>query len=387
MTQPVNAEPLLRIVTRIVGLAAVSGGLAVLVAVGYRWYTRQRVPSGLAILAGLAVVAVYLNTTTALGEVIGGRTDPLGTRTALFNITAFLLAGIAAAAGGRTGDRFATDLFAVAGAGELDAEVSRFVETVGRVIAVELPAADAIEDIDGYDAVPSETKAALAGKTFMFPRRLTVAELREHLVDRLQTDYGVGHVDVDLAADGTVDYLALGSRVSGIGPTLPPGSAAVVVRADPAHSASAGDLVQVWTTDPLRRVVTAELRGVADDVVTLAIDRTEAAVLDSAVRYRLVTLPGESMPEREFASILRAAEETMGTVTVAAEGLAGNTIGALDVTVIAVRSGDGVIEAVPSRSRTVTPGDTLYVIARPDALRKLAAALGESTPPTQAGSE
>lgn len=385
MTQPVIADPLVRVVARIAGLAAVAGGLAVLVALVYRWYARQRVPSGLAILAGLAAVAVYLNTTTALGEVIGGSTDPLGIRTAAFNIVAFLLAGIAATAGVRAGDRLATDVFAVAGARELDAEVSRLVETVGRVIAVELPDADGIEDIDGYDSVPAETKAALAGRTFVFPRRLTVAELREQLVERLRADYGVGHVDVDLAEDGTVEYLALGSRVAGIGPTLPPGSAAVAVRADPAHSASAGDLVQVWTADPPQRVVTAELRGVADDVVTLALDRTDVAALDPDVRYRLVTLPGESVPDREFASLLRAAEETMGTVTVAADGLAGTPVGALDPTVIAVRPAEGSIEAVPSRSRILAPGDTLYVIARPETLRKLDAAAGERPPP--AGSD
>ncbi|MFC7026412.1 hypothetical protein ACFQH8_00440 [Halomicroarcula sp. GCM10025710] len=134
------------------------------------------------------------------------------------------------------------------GGRDIDADVSEIVQTVGRVTSVKLP--EEIDDIVGYDPMPEAIKDDLANRRFLFPRRLTRDELRSRLVSRLKTDYGVGHVDLDLADDGSVTYLAVGSRAAGIGPTLPPSTNAVAIRADPANAASAGDLVQVWETDP-----------------------------------------------------------------------------------------------------------------------------------------
>jgi uncharacterized protein with PhoU and TrkA domain len=122
-------------------------------------------------------------------------------------------------------------------------------------------------------------------------------------------------------------------------------------------------------------VTNAELRGAVGDVVTLAIDEEEARRLDGGADYKLVTLPVESRVDREFAAQLRAAEETLTVVTVAAESaLAKATVGALDVAVVALRTAAGDLEAIPKRSRTITAGETIYAIGRPDRLRKLEAA-------------
>nr|WP_305794583.1 TrkA C-terminal domain-containing protein [Halomarina rubra] len=229
---------------------------------------------------------------------------------------------------------------------------------------------DTVDDIPDHDPVAPETRARLEGASFGFPRGLTVEELRSRLVDRLRDDYEVGHVDVDLAPDGTVEYLALGGRAAGIGPTLPPGHAAVAVRADPATGASAGDLVQVW--DPPERVVTGELRGVSEDVATLALDDADAAAVDGETSYRLVTLPAEARVDREFAALFRAAEETLAVVTVS-EGspLVGQSVGTLAATVVAVRRADGGVTTLPEPATTVAGGETLYAVGRPDALRRL----------------
>ena len=271
-------------------------------------------------------------------------------------------------------------MFAVAGARELDVEVSRIVRSVGRITDVTLPEdADDIADMEGYDPVAPATKAALAGKTLIFPRRLTVAELEERLVTRLQDDYDVGHVDVELAADGTVAYLALGSRVTGIGPTLAPGTVAVAVRADPANAASPGDRVQVWRTgESAERLLTAELRAHVDDVATLAVAEEEAVRLEADETYRLVTLPAEPQAEREFASLLRAADETMYVVRVA-EGsdLVGAAVEGLDATVVAVEGADGSVDDLPD-DRTLAVGDAVYVVSRPETYRRLDA---RSRPP------
>ena len=366
---------------RAVVLTVFAGVLGVGIGLVHRWYAHERLPDGLAILVGLSGVALSLNTAGALGDVVGRHQNLLALDAAVFNVVTFFTAGVAAAAGGRAGDRLGASVFAVAGRGTVDAEVGRIVRSVGRVTTVELP--EDIGDIDGYDPVDEATKAALAGEVLVFPRRLTVGELRERFVERLRTDYGVGHVDVDFAEDATVEYLAVGSREAGLGPTLPPESAALAVTADPPNNASPGDAVQVWTAGdpdrgtPPKRVTNAELRGAVGDVATLVLDREEALELDTETRYRLVTLPVEARVDREFAAQLRAAEETLSVATITADSdLAGATVGALDVAVVALRTTDGELEAIPTRSRTLAAGETVYAIARPDRLRKLEAAAG-----------
>ena len=351
--------------------AATAAGLA---ALGYRWYVRERIPTGLAVLFGLSVVVVgYVGTTGALGAVIAGDDAVLDSRFVLQNLAAFAIGAAGSSVGMRAGDGLGTDLFAATGGRSIDADVSEIVQTVGRVTSMKLP--EEINDIIGYDPMPETTKEALSGKRLLFPRRLTKNELRDRLVSRLKTDYGVGHVDVELGDDGNVEYLAVGSRAAGIGPTLPPATNAVAIRADPANAASSGDLVQVWEPNPPQRVLTGELRGVADDVVTVAIDAADTPKLDSETRYKLVTLPVQDRPDREFASLLRAAEETMATVTVpAGSELVGTDVGDLGVTVAAVTREDSPTEAIPTRDRVLEAGDIIYAIAKPDGLRSVEAA-------------
>jgi uncharacterized protein with PhoU and TrkA domain len=106
--------------------------------------------------------------------------------------------------------------------------------------------------------------------------------------------------------------------------------------------------------------------------VTLAVDAAEADALDPDTRYRLVTMPVEPRADREFASLLRAAAETLGVVTVTeGSALAGLPIGALDVAVVAVRPSNAPVEALPSRDRTLAPGEAVYAVAEPALLRKL----------------
>jgi hypothetical protein len=366
----------------LLGLALLAGVLAAAVAFVYRWSARERVPEGLAILVGLSAVAVYLNTTRALGQVIGTVGEPFDETVAIFSIVTVLVSLGAARAGTNVGDSAGTDVFEST-TDRVDSDVGRLVQAVGRITRVELPAE--IDDIVGYDPIPEETKDQLAGKDFVFPRRLTVAELRDRLVTRLKADYAVGHVDIEVATDGHVEHLALGSRAAGIGPTLPPETSAVALRADPAFAASAGDIVQVWETTPPRRVLTAELRATADDVVTLAVDAADTRKLDDTTEYKLVTLPVEARPDREFTSLLRAADETMAAVTVAeGSGLVGQPVGGLAVTVVAVRPPDGPVEPLPDGDRRVAAGETLYLVATPETIRRVD---GAASTPATAGAE
>lgn len=407
-------------VARALGVGIGSLGVAAVAALVYRWYTREQVPQGVTYLFSLAVAAFYLQTVGLFSAVLNGTAvDFFELETVFTNLFIFALAALAAPVGRVVGDRIATDVFAFAGVKQLDAEVSRLVRTVGRVTDVTLP--EEVEDIEGYDPIDAETKTEMAGKTLLFPRRLSVAELRDRIATRLKDDYGVGHVDVDVDDDGTVTYLAVGSRAAGVGPTLAPGAVAVAVRADPPHSASAGDVVQVWALeDPVSdggsdatdggsdaadaesasrpaseangasadaderappkptRVATAELRAVAGDVVTLVVDEADAAALDADRSYRLLTMPAEPKADREFASLLRTADETMGVVTVrGGSGVEGLSVGDLDTTVAAIKPAEGRITPIPTRKRTLEAGDDLYVVARPDTLRRLQARVGD----------
>ncbi len=380
---PSLAERLTELGIQFVGLALLAGVIALVAAFLYRWYVRERIPWGLALLLGLAGVAAYLNTTTVLGEIISGSDDVTQAQEALFNIGAFGAGAVGARLGRRSGDGFADALFGEATVSTIDEGVGRVVKAVGRVVTVELP--EEIDDVVGYDPVSPATKQALAGRRFLFPRGLTVDELRSRLVTRIKADYAVGHVDVEVDADGTVGFLAVASRAAGIGPTLAPATKAIALRADPAFAASAGDVVQVWAGSPPERLFTAELRGVAGDVVTLAIDAADVDSVDQSRRHRLVTLPIGDRTDREFASILRAADETHTAVTVqSGSPIEGLTVGSLDVTVLGVTSPGSQPDTLPPPSRIIAAGDVVNAIARPEALRRLEAAAAGPVPDASA---
>ncbi|WP_058366513.1 hypothetical protein [Haloparvum sedimenti] len=374
-------------------VAAVAAGSA---AVAYRWYFRERVGEGIAALVGVAVVALYLNT-ASLGAVIGGTEyELLRLDAVFFNVVAIGVAAAAAPVGLHIGDGLATNFFAVAGGKRLEGEVSDVVRTIGRVTPVTLPAVDDIGDMDAYEPVDPETKTEMAEKTLLFPRRLTVEELRDRLVTRIKEDYGVGYVDVDVTADGEVEFLALGSRAAGIGPTLAPGTAAVAVTADPANAATPGDVVQVWkpggAADEAEaagaggtgesgeaaprptRVANAELRATVGDVATLALDEADASALDDRTNYRLATLPAEPRADREFATVLRGADETMSAVVLeSGSPLVGTTVADVSAVVAAVRPAGGSVQAIPPRAYAFAAGDTAYLVGRPDELRRFEA--------------
>ncbi|GAB7091858.1 hypothetical protein JCM18237_21290 [Halorubrum luteum] len=348
----------------------------------HRWYFRTELPEGVAVLLGVAVVALYLNT-TSLGELVGTTDATLLTpESVFFNVVSIGAAAVVSPAGRYVGDRLAVDVFALTGVRELEGQVSTVVRSVGRVTVVTLPPAAEIEDLDTYEPVSDEKKAELAERSLLFPRRLTVEELREQLVERVKTEYGVGYVDVDLAADGSLEYVAVGSRATGLGPTLAPGTVAVAIDADPPNSATVGDMVQVWRTDPdPKRVATGELRGVAGDVATVALDESDAETLSVERGYRLVTLPAEPQADREFASLLRNADETMATVTVSpASSLVGSAVADVSAVVAAVEPADGDVQAIPARAYTFAAGDTVYLVGRPDAIRRFEATAASPGP-------
>lgn len=369
------SHPLVEATIRIVGLSLLAGVVTTVAAFVYRVRARTQLPEGATLILGLGTVALYLNTRMVFIQFIGDAGTPLTISEALVNISVFVAAGIASYGGRHIGER--AGMSDQINWGWLQPDFSPIVRATGRFITVTLP--DEIEDIDGYDPVTEETKTALAGKNLDFSRGLTVTDLRSQLIARLKEEYDVGYVDVDLTVDGSIDYLGVAQRAAGIGPTLPPNSAAVAVRADPPFSATSGDTVQLWRTDDdgEKRLGTAELRASVGPVATLATDEAIAETITPTAEHRLMTLAADSHPDREFAAMLRRADETMSIVDIpAASPLVGVSIGALDVTIIAVRSPGGEVETIPKRDRTVDVADQLFAIGRPESLRKLEASTG-----------
>ena len=362
--------PILLLLFRVIGLALLSGFVAGSVAFLFRWRTGIQLPEGPALLLGLGAVGVYLNTRIVLIQFLGTDGGLLTRSSILINLVILIVSAVAASAGWRVGDRL--------GAAEqlrnrFRPDLSPFVRATGRLITVEIPTQ--INDIDGYDPVTDETKDQIAGETYNFSRGLTVERLEEALTTRLRTDHDIAHVDVELSVDGTVEYLAVGRRASGIGPALPPGMSATAITADPAFSASPGDTIQIWDGTAGERVGTAELRATAGETVTVSARTDTVEKLDPRTNYRLLTLAADERIDRTFVGMLRRADETMG-VTGITEGatVAGLTVGELGLSVIAIEDSAGTIETIPNRDRELVTGDRLFVIGHPTQLRRVEAA-------------
>ncbi|MDY6779055.1 MAG: TrkA C-terminal domain-containing protein, partial [Halobacteria archaeon] len=374
-------------VTKVLGLTVLSAVVVGILTALHRWYARDRVPLRLAVLTSLTVVAVSLSTEKTLAEFLGGGANFLTSTTVLVNLVSFAAAGAVSLPVVRLVDRLTVSA-SENPAAAFEAELGRIVRSTGRFTVVELPEHDEIDDIEGYDPVDPEIKAALSETEHVFPRGLTVAELKERLVERLRKDYGVGHVDVEVTQAGEVEYVALGSRVAGLGPTLAPTDVAVALRADPSYGTGTGDRVQIWrgsdaSGSELERVATGEVRGVTGaDFVTLALDADDAQRLDGS-EYSLVTLSDRENPERDFVNVLRSEDETMGVVEVeSGSPLDGASIADLGVLVVGVSSrdilgddagfdGSDSVDVLPEPDRLVEAGEYLYVVGTPDSLRRV----------------
>lgn len=355
---------------RIGALAALALLIGLIAAMVYRWFLNEELPQGIAILLGASAIAVVLNTTASLGQSIGGTTELLAPRAASFTVLAFLVGGIASEAGRLGGDRLGKRLIPGASLVTLDGDVTSFIKGRGRVIRVEVP--EEIQDIDGYEPVRTDIKDNLSGTMMSFPSGLTEKELNEAFVTRVQQETGIQKIDVEFTPSGKITYLAVGRGEAGIGHTLPPGELAIAIRADPAFSASPGDQVRVWKVDPEpRRLLTAEVRGVVEDIVTISVPEDVVHDLEMESGYRLVTLPRTSRPDREFASVLRRENESIVQTTIQpSSDVVGRAVDMLSVTVLTIKAEDGSIDALPEPETTLQANDTVISMGRPDVLRR-----------------
>ncbi|SEN33263.1 hypothetical protein SAMN05216388_1002336 [Halorientalis persicus] len=360
-----------RSLLHILGFGLYAGVVATGVAFVYRKYTTYPLPIGASIVVGTVFPAIWLNLVGLLRDVIVQPTPLLHYGTGAYLLGAFFVSAVASAGGRWIGDHLACEVFGIT---RLDAhgELARLVRSAGLVIAVELP--DTVADAEGYPSVDEAVKRELAGRRLLFPRRLSVEELESRLVTRIERDFPVDHVSVSVTDEGEVTYLAVGTRPAGIGPSLPPETVAVAVRGDPPADASTGDPVEVWTDDDAdaQLVATGTFRASVGDVTTLQVAADDADDLAAATRYRLVTQPADPDDVNELVSVVRVADETVTSVTVAQGGaLDGEFAGWLPVDVLVVDRG-GETVPFPDDRDPLQAGDTVYVLGTPGQLRDLA---------------
>jgi len=316
--------------------------LAVLVAgsaaLAYRWYFRAEIPEGVTGLLGVAVVALYLNT-TSLGSIAAGDSPTLlAPETVFFNVVSLGVAVVMAPVGRYVGDRLAVDVFALSGAKQLEGELSGVVRAVGRFTAVTLPSVGEIGDMDTYDPVSPEKKAELAETTLLFPRKprwrtsasgsSPGSKRSTAWATSTSTSAPTGRSSTSRSAPALPDWP---DARPGIG-----GDRGGCGSAEQRHRRRHGPAVAGRS-----RAETRRNRGttrVAADAVTVALDESDAERLTDEGGYRIVTLPAEPQADREFASPAaeRGRDDGIGGRRGGSD-LDGSTVGDVDTVVAAVR--------------------------------------------------
>ena len=355
----------------ILGFALIAGIVTTTVAFGYRAVSTRGAPVGVGTFAGLAVVAGWLNAAGLEQATIIDETPLVHHATATYVLGAVVVSAVAAEIGRRIGDEVARDVFDInrlAATGE----IASLVRSARLSIAIQLP--ERIDDAAGYPAVDPSIKRDLAGRTVLVPQISDESALRSRLATRLERDYGLGHVSITVGADGTIERLAIGGTRSRIGSSLPTGTVAMAIRTDPAPTASVGDPIEVWTSeeDSSRLAATGMVRATAGDVATITVDADAADRLaDSGSSYRLTTRSEPPNDGDGLCSVLRAADETVRSVTVEDGGTLDNVfVGWLSgIVLVAVR--DGEVIPFPDDNETLRDGDELSVLGTAGELASL----------------
>lgn len=355
----------------LLGVVVLSGLVATAAGYGFRAVTTRRLPAGAAVLLGLAAAGAWLLSSALLDSQFAVGLDAVSEAGTAFLLGAFLFGAVAAVGGRPLGDYVARTVHEIA-LFEGDDDVRRFLRSAGLVVELRLP--DRIGDPEGYRPVDDQTKRALVGRTMSFPRRLSTAELEERLVCRIERDFDLDYVDTSVTAEGRVETLRLGREPPQIGPSLPPGSLAVTVRARTASVAAQGDPVEIWreTEQGSDLVATGRLHSTFADTATLIVDENDAPAFDADSRYRLTTRADEKGHRSELLSVIRAADETVTKISVEDQDpLEGEFAEWLPVSVPVVdRDGEAIV--YPSDAETLQAGDTAYVVGTPADIEALA---------------
>lgn len=354
----------------ILGYGLLAGLVTTALAFGYRARTVRHLARGPAIIAGLAVPLTWLCIELWREGVIVADSPLAHYTTGTYLLGVVATGAILSTGGHRLGDHLACGVFGISG---LDAPgpIADRIRSAGIAVVLTLP--ETIDDADGYPPVDDDSKRMLEGRTVLLPQELSPAERRSRLRRRLEDDFGIGYVAVEVADDGTVKSLKIGEQPTGLSARIPPDRVAVAIRAAFPPRVSTGDPVEVWTTDSdsSRLVATGTFRSSSGSVATLIVDEGDAAVFTLETQYRLTVHQELPSDGSELVSAIRAADETITLTTVVPNGpLESEFVGWIPGTVLVIDRGDRVI-ARPADGESLQAGDTLYVLGTPEILCRL----------------
>lgn len=378
LAQLETAERLQLAGVQIAGLVLAAAVVTALAAVLYRRRTTRPLPVGTGAFLGLVTVGGWLFVEGVRGGplVPSLAIDHYGS--AIYAVVAVGLGAVVGVGGRSLGDRLACEVYGIERIPS-DEDAAELLRSARLLVAVTLP--EAVEDAEGYGAASDETRRALAGRRFLFPRRLSGDELADRVESRIVTDFVVDHANVELSGTD-VEALSVGTRPSGLGPTLPPGTAAVGIIADPAGDVSPGDPVEIWQhrADGNRLVARGRFRAGTGDLATVVVDQDDATAFETTQRYRLVTPQATPSDHHRLAALLGSVDETtIGLSVRRGDDLDGEFVGWLPGAVLAIERDDAVL-VLPDDRVTLRDGDTVFLAGHPSDLEAHEVSVGSARP-------
>jgi len=293
------------------------------------------------------------------------------------------------------------------------------IELVGGRNQVRLTVMGEPGDIEGYPPLPADLRQEIADGEWTFPADLPIAELETRFADRLQSEFDLADVTVDLdevararvtaapPMGGTSRRVPAGKRAVSLAALVPSGIArgesvrivtpetsvtgtVIAARsgsssggATAATSTAAGDGDDALATDggeePPAPLPAAATTTGGEGRITVAVSRSEATTLLSVDDPQIVVCSRGTRREFELVSLLRRSGVQFKKVTVATGGpLDGHTIGEVGVrdsyNVLVLAAKHEKWQVAPRGEQPLSAGDKLYVIGTGESLDRFAEA-------------
>jgi hypothetical protein len=275
------------------------------------------------------------------------------------------------------------------------------VERVGGRRQVKVTVAGEVADLEGYPPLPAGLRAELTDATVSLPADLPISELERRTADRLQTDYDLAEVTVQMDERGRASVSAAPPS-AGLSRRVPQGKRAVSVSTLLPTGLAAGDEVRLRTDagsyegtvlgfgsrePPANTVGEAATDGGTDPDppapkpattatggrgrIGVAVDRQTTEPLLGADVTRLSVRSRGERTEFELLSLLRRSGQRFRRLTVRAGGALDDVgigdLGVRDeygVVVLAIRR-EGSWLLIPGGGVVPEAGQELYVVGNP----------------------
>ncbi|MFQ3477330.1 TrkA C-terminal domain-containing protein [Halonotius sp. F2-221B] len=292
------------------------------------------------------------------------------------------------------------------------------IELVGGRNQVRLTVVGEPSDIEGYPPLPADLRREIADGEWPFPADLPIAELESRFADRLQSEFDLADVSVDLdeaararvaaapPMGSTSRRVPAGKRAVSLAALVPSGIArGESVRIVTSETSVTGTVIAARSGSPSGGATAAAATPAGDDDalatdggeeppaslpaaatttggegrITVAVSRSEATTLLSATEPQVVVCSRGTRREFELVSLLRRSGVQFKKVTVSPGGpLDGHTIGEVGVrdsyNVLVLAANHEKWQVAPRGEQPLSAGDKLYVIGTGESLDRFAEA-------------